>query len=460
MKTFYITTPIYYVNDQPHIGHLYTTLAADILSRFRAKRGDEVFFLTGTDEHGAKIAQAAQAAAKLPKKLADEVATEFKQAWKSFAIEPNRFIRTTDEDHIKFSQQFLTRLNEKGVFYKGSYEGLYCVACEAYYKAEELLPGNLDPVHHQPVEQVKEDVWFFKLSQFENQLAKLIDGGGLVIEPASRRNEILSFIKSGLRDIPITRSKVAWGIPVPWEKGHTFYVWIEALLNYLTAADGKKIWPPDLQIIGKDILRFHGVIWPALLLAADLPLPKKLVVHGFFTINGEKMSKTTGNVITPKELIDRYGVEASRMLLFTSFTFGEDGDFSFDFLDRQYNAKLANDLGNLLQRTVTLIRNSRLEIRHSKAIHCADADQALERVDFKAALEAVFVIVSEANQYIDETKPWAIKENAELKPILVSLTNRLLTVAAGIEPFAPKTAAAIRDQLKTLKPKPLFPKLN
>ncbi|MFY9484406.1 MAG: class I tRNA ligase family protein [Patescibacteria group bacterium] len=460
MSKFYITTPIYYVNDRPHIGHLYTTLAADILSRFHAKQGDDVFFLTGTDEHGAKIAQAAQASGKPPKQLADEVAAEFSQAWDSFAIEPNRFIRTTDEDHIKFSERFLTKLNEKGVFYGGSYEGLYCVACEAYYKAEELLPGNLDPVHHQIVEQVKEDVWFFKLSQFEDQLIKLIDGGGLVIEPQSRRNEVLSFIKSGLKDIPITRSKVGWGIPVPWEKGQTFYVWIEALLNYLTAAEGKKIWPPDLQIIGKDILRFHGVIWPALLLAADLPLPKKLVVHGFFTINGEKMSKTTGNVITPQELIDRYGVEASRMLLFTSFTFGEDGDFSFDFLDRQYNAKLANDLGNLLQRTVTLIKNSKIIVKHPREIHCADAYQALERVDFKAALEAVFLIVSEANQYINETKPWAIKDKAELQPILVSLANRLLTIAAGIEPFAPKTAAAIQDQLASLEPKPLFPKLT
>ena len=460
MTKFFITTPIYYVNDQPHIGHLYTTLAADILSRWHKKQGDEVFFLTGTDEHGAKIAQAAKQAGKTPKKLADQVAGEFKKSWQLFEIEANRFIRTTDQDHIKFAQQFLTDLKDKGVLYQGTYEGLYCVACEAYYRPEELLPGNLDPVHNQPVEQVKEEVWFFKLSQFEDQLVKAIGEGQFQIEPTSRRNEVLSFIKGGLKDIPITRSKVEWGIEVPWAGGQTFYVWIEALLNYLTASEGRDIWPAEVQIIGKDILRFHAVIWPALLLAAGLKLPRKLAVHGFFTVNGEKMSKTKGNVITPKQLADRYGVEASRILLFLPFSFGEDGNFSFEFLDREYNSRLANDLGNLLQRTVVLLRNSKIQKPNSKSISCADADQALERIDFKAALEAVFLIVTEANQYIDKQKPWVIKDNQALEPILKSLVNRLLTIAAGIEPFSPKTAAAIREQITILKPKPLFPKLQ
>ncbi|MBI3495301.1 methionine--tRNA ligase [Candidatus Berkelbacteria bacterium] len=470
MSNFYITTPIYYVNDSPHIGHLYTTLAADILARFHKRQGDDVFFLTGTDEHGAKVAQAAKAAGKSPQQFADTVAAQFSEAWRAVDIAPDRFIRTTDEDHIALARQFLRDLDKKGEIYQGVYEGLYCVACETYYKQEELLAGGLDPVHQKPVERIKEDVWFFKLSTYQKQLIKLIKNNKLAIEPESRRNEVLGFLHNeSLEDIAITRSKVAWGIPVPWDTKQTFYVWIEALLNYLTAAQGKKIWPPTIQIIGKDILRFHAVIWPALLIAAGIELPKKLFVHGFFTIGGAKMSKTAGNVIAPAELTDRYGVEATRILLFTGFDFGEDGDFSLKNFDELYNAKLANDLGNLLQRTVILIRNSKLparaggEIRNSGNISCAEADARLEQADFRGALNAVFMIVTEANQYIDEQKPWALdvaKDRQTIEKIFTSLTNRLLTVAAGLEPFAPGVASAIREQLKTLEPTPLFPKIS
>ena len=501
-KKYYITTPIYYVNASPHIGHAYTTLAADILSRAHKSWGEDVFFLTGTDEHGVKILQAAQNFNKLKsqisnlkidnkkiaKEFTDKISQEFKDAWKLLNIKYDYFVRTTDKNHEKFVQEFLSQLYKKGDIYSGIYEGLYCVGCEEYKKKEDLKDNNC-PIHEKQVESVKENVYFFKLSKYQEKIIELIKTDQVKIRPLERKNEVLGFLANKLEDTAISRSQVEWGIKVPWDEKQTIYVWVDALLNYLSVIEQLKVkseklkvdgstsinqelrtknlelnkyWAPDLQLIGKDILRFHAVIWIGLLLSAELELPRELFVHGFFTVDKQKMSKTLGNVITVQELIKKYGstsspqagIDATRYLLISSFPFGNDGDFSFEELDRRYESELANGLGNLVQRTVVLAKKFDVKFNPKNPDYCKKIQAKLKNIDFDGALEIIRDRIVEANQFINQTKPW---ESGD-KEIIRKLQQKLEKIAYDITPFMPATSQKIIEQLKSGKAKPLFPK--
>lgn len=452
---FYITTPIYYVNASPHIGHLYTTLAADILTRAHKQWGENVFFLTGTDEHGAKIAQAAGDFGEI-KGFTDKVSEEFKDAWKLFDINYDYFIRTTNPQHEKFVQEFLTKLYKKGDIYLGKYRGLYCTGCEEYKKESDLENG-LCPLHKKKPEKIQEEVYFFKLSKYKEKILASVGTDKFQILPQERKNEVLSFLKQELEDTAVSRTKVSWGISVPWDKKHIIYVWFDALLNYLSALEINKspnIWPPDVQLIAKDILRFHAIIWPAILLAAGLELPKILFVHGFFTVNKQKVSKSLGNVITPQELIDRYGVDAARFLLISAFPFGSDGDFSFDDLDKRYNAILANDLGNLVQRAVVLAQKNNIKFIPKNPQYSEKIKAQLEKIDFYSACEQIKKAIVEANVFVNETKPWETKD----KKTIAELLNKIEKISVDLKPFMPTVGEKILTQLKTLQPEILFPK--
>jgi methionyl-tRNA synthetase len=361
MKTFYITTPIYYVNDAPHIGHAYTTVAADMLARFYRLKGKEVFFSTGTDEHGAKIEAKARASGLEPKTWVDQISAQFQLAWDELDISYNRFIRTTDAKHKEAVQAALKYLYEKGDIYKGEYEGLYCRGCEQFKSQRDLVDGKC-PDHNIEPEVIKQEAYLFRLSKYAPQILAKIKAGELKINPPTRLNEIISFLtKEGLHDISFSRTDVDWGVELPWDQNHTAYVWADAFLNYLTVLGwrgevGKApdFWPPNLQLMSKDILRVHATIWPAMLLALDLDLPQEFFVHGFFLIEGQKMSKTLGNIIRPQDLVKKYGAQATRYLLLASTPFGHDGDVSWEKFSQKYNADLANGLGNLLQRVIAL----------------------------------------------------------------------------------------------------------
>lgn len=362
-KKFYITTPIYYCNRVPHLGSAYTTIAADIIARYYRLRGEDVFFLTGLDEHGAKMAEAAEKAKKEPKDFCDGMARKFRNTWKALNINNNGFIRTTDAKHKKVVQEVLQRLWDESFIYKGEYKGLYCVGCERYLTKVDLVDGKC-PDHQRKPELLKEESYFFKLSKFQPELLEKIKKaeGEFVIEPLERRNEMISFLeKQKLRDVAISRKKVKWGIKLPFDTSHTAYVWVDAFLNYLSGIGWKgdlvalpEFWPPDIQLMAKDILRVHATIWPGLLMALKIPLPKKLFVHGFFTVNGQKMSKSLGNVIDPTYLVKKYGVDPVRYFLFREISFGHDGDVSEERLKERYNSDLANGIGNLLSRTLTM----------------------------------------------------------------------------------------------------------
>ncbi len=360
-EKFYITTPIYYVNAQPHVGHAYTTIAADILARYYRMRGREVFFATGTDEHGAKIEEKAKEAGKDPKEWTDEIAVQFQMTWDELSISNDRFIRTTEDGHIRAVQEALKFMYEKGDIYLGEYEGLYCQGCEQYKNPSDLVDGKC-PEHKTEPKVMKEESYMFRMSKYQNQLYDLIKTDEIKIRPIERKNEILSFYeKNGLRDISFSRKNVKWGIPLPWDEKHTAYVWSDAFLNYLTIlgwnGDSGKVpemWPANLQLMSKDILRVHATIWPAMLLSLGIKLPERLFIHGFFMIDGQKMSKSLGNVITPLDLKKKYGSDATRALLINSAPFGYDGDISWEKMDDRYNARLANGLGNLVSRVLSL----------------------------------------------------------------------------------------------------------
>lgn len=454
---FFITTPIYYVNDLPHIGHTYTTIAADVLARFYRQRGRQVFFLTGTDEHGQKVAKSAKAAGLQPQEFTDKIAAEFKKTWQKLNISFDFFIRTTEPFHEEYVKGFLNKIWENGDIYPGQYEGLYCVGCEEY-KSQDQLENGICLIHKTPCEKVKEKVYFFKLSKYQKELQKIILKNQLEIAPETRKNEVLSFIKKGLKDVAISRSKVEWGIKVPWDKKQTVYVWVDALLNYLSG-DKNHFWPADLHLIGKDILRFHAVIWPALLLSVRLPLPQKIFVHGFFTISGKKMSKSLGNVIDPVKLAKTYAVDVIRYFILREFSFGEDGDFSQSRLKERYQNDLANDLGNLVQRTLSLIKKEKIKIKPGAAPSCAAADHYLEQIKFKEALDEIWKLIGQANREIDQKKPWVKGQKEKIK-ILTSLYRQIETIATALKPFLPETSKKIQNQLKTLKIKPIFPSTN
>ena len=488
MEKFYVTTPIYYVNDVPHVGHAYTTIATDVLARYqKGILGEKnVFFLTGTDEHGTKVAEAAKKAGKKPQEFCDEVSLRFKKAWKDLNISNDYFFRTTDKRHIKKVQEIFQKIYENGKIYSGTYEGLYCVGCEKYLKEKELV-NNCCPLHpnQKPIKQ-KEKNYFFKLKDYEKKLINLISSDKLKISPPSRKHEILSKITLGLEDISISREGVEWGIPLPspWGKGQTLWVWTDALFNYYTATQflekKSEFWPPDIHLVGKDILWFHAVIWPALLLAAGFKennLPKKIFAHGFFTINGQKISKSLGNVISPEELIKEFGVDGTRYLLLSEFPFGTDGDISIKKLKTRYNADLANGLGNLVARIAKLCEINNLNIKKLKEINKNEGNLEdklrvalyIENLQFDEVLKFVWRYISGLDKYINRERPWE-RNASEAKKILSKIivgsesVTSLLKITEIIEPFLPETSKKIREIFEKekieLPSKPLFPRLK
>ncbi len=456
----YITTPIYYVNDAPHIGHAVTTLAADVLNRWWKLQGKESFFLTGTDEHGAKIAEAAEKHHQTPREFVDGIADQFKDAWTGLAIKPDGFIRTTDPKHEAVASHFLQALYDQGHIYKGEYRGLYCLGCEEYKTENQLTADGLCPLHLKPVTEVAEEAYLFKLSAFQDELVRLIQTNELEILPESRKNEVLGFIKhEGLRDVAMSRKTVSWGIPLPWDTSHTIYVWVEALLNYFSAAQptgpdfdsGRRpVFPPSLQLIAKDILRFHALIWPALLLAAGQPLPKTLFVHGYFTVEGQKMSKSLGNVIVPSDLVESYGIDGVRYLLLAAVPFGSDGDLSADLFDRLYTSDLANNLGNLVNRVqAMLLRYTQGQVPTGLVPHdfnLSDYATALDHYDLTGALVVLRSYVDHLNGYIQTQQPWVLakEEKADqLNEVLAYLAEGLYRLGVLYSPFLPETGEKI-----------------
>jgi len=476
-KKFYITTPIYYVNSYPHIGHSYTTLACDIVSRYKKSRGVPVHFLTGTDEHGINIEKAAQAAGVSPKEWADKVAAAYKELWKTLNIEYDDFIRTTDRRHEETVQAIFEILLKKGDIYLGHYSGMYCNSCETYMDETEA-PGCVCPIHKKPLVEVKEETYFFKLSKYQDALLKFYENNPGFLSPSFRAAEIVNFVKSGLKDLSVTRTKVAWGIPVLSNPAHTVYVWFDALINYVSAAgygspDFDKLWPADVHLIGKEIFRFHAVIWPAMLMALGVALPKKVFAHGWWTVEGEKMSKTLGNIVDPKKVADEYGLDPLRFFLFREVPFGADGDFSMDAFVRRYNADLANDLGNLLSRTLNMAAKygdlpggeHKCALTEKASALDKEIEAQMDALALDKALELIWSLIGEMNKYIDEKKPWALAKTDEpaAKAVITDLIFSLRRVAEWVTPFMPATGAEMQKRLApgpVQKYAPLFPRLE
>jgi len=464
---FYITTPIYYVNDVPHIGHAYTTLNADVFARYwKEKLGDEnVFFLAGTDEHGQKVAEAAKKNGLEPKTYVDQVAPLFKEAWSALNIKPSFFIRTTDPRHEKVVAELLKKIYENGYIYEGEYEGLYCVGCEKFLTESELKNGFC-PLHPntRPVFQ-KEKNYFLKLNELSKIIIKKIKNGEYNIIPESRKAETVARLESEIEDISISRAGVSWGIPVPWDKKQTVYVWIEALINYYSATEflekKSRFWPADIHLIGKDILWFHSVIWQAILIAADLPLPKNILVHGFFTIDGQKISKSLGNAIAPREFIDKYGTDGARYLLLSAVGFGHDGDIKKEEFDKKYNTDLANGLGNLVARVAKLCEESGFSYPYKKQSKDRHIENAIEKMQPDLALKMIWRHIKNTDQFLSETKPWT-KNGQELYEILETSVAEIRLIGYHLKPFMPKTAEEIQKQFnsETIKSNPpLFPRI-
>lgn len=473
---FFVTTPIYYVNDVPHLGHAYTTVAADILARYHRIKGEQVFFLTGTDEHGAKVAESAEKAGKNPKEWCDEMSARFQLAWDVLNISHNNFIRTTNKDHEAAVQKATQKLYEKGFIIKGTYFGLYCVGCERYYTEKELVDGKC-PEHQKPPEKYSEECYLFKLSAFQKPLLQLIQENTLLIEPEERRNEIISFLtKEKLEDISISRKEVKWGITLPWDKSQTLYVWIDALLNYLTGVgwDGREIavhnkeegiykwWPVDVQLMAKDILRVHATIWPAMLLALEIPLPKKIFAHGFFTINGQKMSKSLGNVLDPIEQAKIFTSDGLRWLLISSFPFGTDGDISQERFYEKYNAELANGIGNLISRSLTLatkisnfkflISNVDSKNKNKNEKVWQEYEKHLENLEFENASREIINYVAHWDKYINENEPWKLVKSDldRFSQVIYNVLEGIRQIAWLIAAFMPETGDKIFEQLGIL----------
>jgi methionyl-tRNA synthetase len=479
MSKFYITTPIYYVNARPHIGHAYTTIACDTIARRHRMLGDDTYFLTGTDEHGQKIERAAQAAGIPPQRLTDEVSAAFRALWDRMGISYDDYIRTTSQRHKLGVQELFRKIRDNGFIYKGTYTGQYCVFDELYVDA--VGPGAPCPECQRPTETVHEENYFFKLSAFQDKLLQLYAGQPDFIRPETRRNEVISFVRSGLRDLSISRSTFSWGIPVPDDPKHVIYVWLDALANYITAigygsADKhdqekfQKYWPADLQMIGKEIVRFHCVYWPAFLMAAGLPLPKGILAHGWLLFEENKMSKSRGNIVRAETILDVLGGDALRYFLLREIVFGQDGSFSFDALVQRYNADLANGLGNLASRTLTMItRYFRGEVPYpsAKAAH-SPADDAIaqlatktiaeynslfDQYQFSRALETAWTLVAAVDKYIVENEPWALGEKQDeesrsrLATVLYTSAEALRIVTALAHPVIPQATSKIWQQL-------------
>ncbi len=466
-EKFYITTPIYYVNGRPHIGHAYTTIAADVLARFQKEQNKEVFLLTGTDEHGLKIQKKAEEAGEDPQKFVDSIAEQFKKLWKDLDIEYDNFVRTTGEKHKKAVQKVLDFLHKKGAIYKGEYEGLYCVGCEQFKNESDLVDGKC-PDHNVEPERMKEECYLLKMADKQEELVEKIKKDEFKIRPLRYKNEILSFLENQpLKDLSISRKNIDWGIPLPFDQDHTAYVWVDALLNYLTGLgwDGDpenlpEKWPANVQIIGKDILRVHATIWPILLLHLGVPLSKELFVHGHILSGGKKMSKTLGNVIGIEEMIEKFGVDGTRYLLLSAGTFGEDIDITMERMVKKYNADLANGLGNLVSRVVKLSED--LEFDKNFNIKVQGYEDYMNSIRLDLVLKFAWLNIKEINQYIDEVKPWELKNNNKdkFKKIMSELVGKLAIISAEITSFMPETSKKIENILATKKSEILFPKIK
>ena len=463
-KTFYVTTPIYYINSDPHIGSAYTTIVADVVARYKRMMGYDTFFLTGTDEHGQHVLNSARAAKKDPKVFSDELSRRFVDLWKGLEISNDAFVRTTDDYHVKTVQMFFQKMHDKGDIYIGKYEGWYCVNCETFWTDKDLDEDKVCPTCHRPLEHVEEENYFFRLSKYTEPLLKHFKEHPDFVEPDFRRNEMIRILEDGLEDISVSRTSFDWGVPVPFDPKHVVYVWFDALVNYVSAIGYgwneemfNKYWPADVHFIGKEINRFHSLVWPAMLMSMELPLPKKIFAHGWLTVNGEKISKSKGNAIDPRVLVKAYGMDAVKYYLLRDIQFGNDGNFSEDNLIVRINADLANDLGNLVRRTLSMISQNFDFLPNFSEIGAYDDEleklttetikeyfKFMDEFNFTKALTNIWKLVKFGNKYIDLTEPWLMahddSKKARLATVLYNLSDLIRNVAIMLSPILVKTA--------------------
>ncbi len=436
---YYITTPIYYANDVPHIGHTGTTVFADIIARYQRISGKEVFFLTGNDEHGEKVALAAQKVGESPQQFVDELALEWQKYWEKLNISNDHFFRTTAEGHKKVVHDLLTKLWEKGDIYKDVYKGIYCVGCEEFKAEKDLVDGKCPEHRPDQVYYREEENYFFRITKYLPEVKKLIESGEFIVEPDNKRNEMLSRLSGDINDLSISRPNLKWGITIPWDENHVTYVWVEALMNYYSATkicNKEDFWPANVHFVGKGINWFHSVIWPSMLLALELPLPKKVFVHGYYNVDGKKMGKSLGNVISPQDLLEKYGVDGTRYLLCASMPYENDSDVSFTWFDQKYNADLANGLGNLVSRVAKLAEGQTFEVVTSVDLSIYEKFKLHEVVSYSSRL------VAEANEYLNKEEPWK-KSGDQKNTVLKEVIGKIVDIARLLEPITPEASGTI-----------------